>query len=450
MRKNYLMTSILLCLSFFSWANALNGNTQGIVVNNEGNIFTLIGQSIYQFNQNGNFKKIINDSINDIFGEMKPNGESYVGVGLIDGKRIGTVVAITKKDITYYAKEFKCKPILEEIVQRSVYPKYINVNNLNDNIYVLGEDIFRKNYKLGILDPNDGHPISVFSAIDRDMLKTRAKRVEEFVNRESFEKKAALLEYIHKNREIINNNASRIHLDKMFEYIPYDKSDGQFKWADFKRDIAIEWNKGEVANPQGLAVDKEGNFYITDYWDSTVKIFKKNGDYVGLFGSYGMGDGQFKAIKGIAIDDKNGWVYVTDTYFPSMFRGNMWEGNQMRVQKFTKEGKFILKWGEKKIRGFRLLPPMLLYEYELDEPDGIAINSKAEVYILNSHRGEMRKYTPDGKLLLKWGRWGAGQGEFKDPQAIAIDKDDNIYIADTDNNRIQKFDSEGKFLMEIK
>lgn len=208
--------------------------------------------------------------------------------------------------------------------------------------------------------------------------------------------------------------------------------------------------KRYLKQPQGLAVDREGNFYVTDYWDDKVKIFNSNGEFVRAFGGSGSKDGQFKAIKAIAVDDKNGYIYVTDNYYPTMLRGSMYDPNQMRVQKFTKDGKFVLKWGSRKYKTFSVWPPNLLYEDELDEPYGIMLDSKGNVYVLTNHTPEVRKYTSEGKLIMKWGKYGRGTGEFSDPQAIVVDKEDNVYVADTGNNRVQKFDSNGKFLKEIK
>ena len=268
------------------------------------------------------------------------------------------------------SKLLKSRPSLEDILYKVVYPVQITIGP-EDKIYVAGEDVFRKNYKLAIIDTTDGHPINV---------------------------------------------------------IPVSC----------------------LRQPQGLAVDKDGNFYVTDYWDDKVKVFNSNGNFVRAFGGHGSKGGQFKAIKAIAVDDKNGFVYVTDNYYPTGLRGGYYDPNQMRVQKFTKDGKFVLKWGSRKYKTFSLWPPNLLYEDELDEPYGITVDSKGNVYVLTNHTPEVRKYTSKGRLIMKWGKYGRAPGEFSAPQAIAIDKDDNVYVADTDNNRIQKFDSNGRFLMEIR
>lgn len=68
-------------------------------------------------------------------------------------------------------------------------------------------------------------------------------------------------------------------------------------------------------------------------------------------------------------------------------------------------------------------------------------------------------YVP--KVIIE-GKWGTGQGEFgrgtipftEDyddliPESLAVDSKGNIYILDTANNRIQKFDNNGKYIKSI-
>lgn len=339
-----------------------------LAINSSGVLLVLSGIDIQEY-VNGHYNRTINERTNYI-GAVDDTNEIVIGKGISE--------KINKSDIERYAKYYRVAPVLEQIIQKFIYPMHIAVGP-NGNLYVVGEDIFRKNFKLGILDPVDGHPIEVFFTVDR---------------------------------QLTNNNKER--------------------------------RKGELVYPNGLAVDSDGNFYITDA--GKVKIFNRKGEDIRSFGEYGSGDGQFKGLRGIALDEQNGYIYTTEDFAtPS-------ERPQMRVQKFTKDGKFVLKWGDRKFKGieFRWWIPNLVYEYELFNLVDIAIDSKGDVFVLRSNPAEVRKYTPEGKLIMKWGKWGKGLGEFMWPQAIAIDKDDNVYVADTDNNRIQKFDANGKFLMEIK
>ena len=89
---------------------------------------------------------------------------------------------------------------------------------------------------------------------------------------------------------------------------------------------------GQFSNPTSIAFDAaSGNFYVTDTNNSRVQKFTKDGVFILQFGSNGSGSGQFNNPVGIAVD-YNGYVYVTDMY-------------NHRIQKFTSNGVYISYFG---------------------------------------------------------------------------------------------------------
>jgi DNA-binding beta-propeller fold protein YncE len=178
---------------------------------------------------------------------------------------------------------------------------------------------------------------------------------------------------------------------------------------------------GEDISPYGIAIDKEGNLYIT-IEDHQVQKFTPDGRFILSFGKKGKGEGEFENPYGIAIDN-DGNVYVVDV------------GNH-RIQKFTKDGNFILSFGEKG-KG----------EGEFENPYGIAIDNDGNIYVVDIGNNRIQKFTKDGKFILSFGKKGKGPGEFDHPSGITIDNDGNIYVADSGNHRIQKFTKDGNFLL---
>jgi DNA-binding beta-propeller fold protein YncE len=57
----------------------------------------------------------------------------------------------------------------------------------------------------------------------------------------------------------------------------------------------------------------------------------------------------------------------------------------------------------------------------------------------------VHKYSPDGKLMMSWGKPGIGPGEFQIPHNICCDEAGFVYVADRENHRIQVFDGNGRF-----
>lgn len=54
-----------------------------------------------------------------------------------------------------------------------------------------------------------------------------------------------------------------------------------------------------------------------------------------------------------------------------------------------------------------------------------------------------------GDILLQWGSYGTGNGQFKYGNVITIDSNDNIIVLDKKNYRIQKFNSNGIYLSQF-
>lgn len=85
---------------------------------------------------------------------------------------------------------------------------------------------------------------------------------------------------------------------------------------------------------------------------------------------------------------------------------------------------------------------------EFNEPRGLSIDTRGNIYIADSKNHRVQKLAPDGTSLLTWGTQGGSPGQFNDPCGIAVSSDGFVYVADTWNHRVQKFDTEGKFILE--
>jgi sugar lactone lactonase YvrE len=84
---------------------------------------------------------------------------------------------------------------------------------------------------------------------------------------------------------------------------------------------------GDFGAPQGVAVDGDGNVYVTDTLNNRVEIFDADGNFISQFGKAGDGPGYFSRPKGIAVDS-DGHIWVADAV-------------QDRVQVFNREGQLL-------------------------------------------------------------------------------------------------------------
>ncbi len=80
-------------------------------------------------------------------------------------------------------------------------------------------------------------------------------------------------------------------------------------------------------------------------------------------------------------------------------------------------------------------------------PTNLAIASSGELYVTDGYgNARVHRFSPDGRLLASWGEPGSGPGQFHLPHGIAIDHDGIVYVADRENSRIQRFYPDGRFL----
>jgi DNA-binding beta-propeller fold protein YncE len=88
---------------------------------------------------------------------------------------------------------------------------------------------------------------------------------------------------------------------------------------------------GDFSKPTNVAVDKDGNLYVTDTLNDRVEVFDADGHFIRAFGKNGDGAGEFARHKGIAIDS-DGHVWVADAML-------------CRLQVFTAEGEILMGVG---------------------------------------------------------------------------------------------------------
>ncbi len=68
---------------------------------------------------------------------------------------------------------------------------------------------------------------------------------------------------------------------------------------------------GTFSLPEGVAVDDDGNVYVTDTFNNRVEIFDADGKFISMFGKNGDGPGDLERPKGIAVDS-DGHIWVVD------------------------------------------------------------------------------------------------------------------------------------------
>ena len=180
--------------------------------------------------------------------------------------------------------------------------------------------------------------------------------------------------------------------------------------------------------PDGIAVHVNGDLYVVDAGNATIRKISAEGEVSTLAGSPGVlgsADGQgaaaqFRNPRGIAVD-ADGNLYVADT------------GNHT-IRRITPAGMVSTLAGAAGMPGLADGGGM---QARFNQPSGVAVDAARNVYVADTGNFLIRRIAPDGTVTTHaGGARGFTDGDrstasFLNPLAIAVDTDGNLYITDS-------------------
>ncbi|CAF4189966.1 unnamed protein product [Adineta steineri] len=173
----------------------------------------------------------------------------------------------------------------------------------------------------------------------------------------------------------------------------------------------------------GLAMDNDGNLYISDYEKNRVLRWQE-GDKEGTVVAGGNGRGnrlnQFVEPNYIFVDGNHS-IYVAD------YLNNR-----------------VMKWMKDVTEGTVVALGILFGEHvnSLIEPIGVIVDHIGNVYVSNRKRHQIRRWSPgaaEGVPVVGENKDGGGPTQLNEPFDLSFDRQGNLYVADAYNYRIQKF-----------
>ena len=124
------------------------------------------------------------------------------------------------------------------------------------------------------------------------------------------------------------------------------------------------------------------------------------------------------------------------------------------VRRFTPDGKLLLTLGRS---GQKSDTGAVGQDYRtirragppFNYPTDLAVTPEGDLLVTDGYgNARVHRFSADGRWLHSWGEPGSGPGQFHVPHGIAVDREGTIYIADRENSRLQLFSPDGDYLRE--
>ena len=195
-------------------------------------------------------------------------------------------------------------------------------------------------------------------------------------------------------------------------------------------------------SPHGMAVDKQGNIYVTEITNNLIRKITPAGvvsTLAGLAGASGTNDGvgsaaRFNSPYAVTVDDA-GIVYVADTF-------------NHTIRKITAAGAVSTLAGLGGVSGTNDGTGSAA---RFDHPFGLVPDKSGNIYVVDDKNQTIRKIAPGAVVTTiagSAGHSGSSDGTnsvamFKFPSAIVMNSSGVLFVADEYNHTIRRVTTNG-------
>jgi DNA-binding beta-propeller fold protein YncE len=216
---------------------------------------------------------------------------------------------------------------------------------------------------------------------------------------------------------------------------------------------------GNFKDARSIAVDAEGRIYVAEYTGGRVQVF----DAAGRFLNQWMVDPKMP-LRGMAAD-RRGTVYVVQKGEIKRYEGTTGKANgtaggggRFDDVAVTADGGLVAFSYQNRDDIVRLdsagqvtkaIRAAISGQTDRSELSiRVAADGLGQIYALGEFNNAVFKFSADGRFLTQFGDDGDEPGQFRAPSAIAVDNQGRVYVSDFKG--VQVFDGNGRYLDLIK
>ena len=173
--------------------------------------------------------------------------------------------------------------------------------------------------------------------------------------------------------------------------------------------------------PRGVAVNYEGEIFVSESDSKCVSIFSPTGEKLSTITGEDSKHGPLgTVVRGVAMVAGNKIIVL--------------DSDICLVRLFSRDGKEL-----------KVSEPLLF-----QCPNGVCVNKREDsVYVVDHLAHCIKRLNPDLSIASTFGSAGQLDGELNFPFDISIDYEENVYVTDTDNHRVQVFTPGGKYVRQF-
>src|ERR1043165_56436 len=215
---------------------------------------------------------------------------------------------------------------------------------------------------------------------------------------------------------------------------------------------------GNFKDARSIAVDADGRIYVGEYSGGRIQVFDPSGKFLTQWTV-----DRKMPLRGMAAD-RRGSLYVVQSGTIKRYEGTTGKDSGTvaaggyddvatsadgGLVAFSFQAHDDITWLDSSGRVTKTIHTAISGQTDKSELNArVACDGAGNVYALGTFNNAVFKFSPEGKFLTQFGGDGDQAGQFRAPSAIAVDNQGRVYVSDFKG--VQVFDPQGRYLGLIK